>query len=70
MAPRRHSTADHRAPPTWLLMRKAQWAVVIVLVAVSEIVFLNGQTVLSYVIDAVAVAAFFWIRKLRQLRSE
>lgn len=51
-------------------MRKAQWAVVIVLVAVSEIVFLNGQTVLSYVIDAVAVAAFFWIRKLRQLRSE
>ena len=46
-------------------MRKVQWIVTILLVAIAEVVFLNGQTMLSYVIDAVAVAAFFWIRKLR-----
>ena len=51
---------------SWPFMRKVQWGTVIVMVVMSELVFFAGHTLLSYAIDVVAVAAFFWIRKLRE----
>ncbi len=65
MAHQTHARAGQPTRSSWPFMRKVQWIVTILLVAIAEVVFLNGQTMLSYVIDAVAVAAFFWIRKLR-----
>jgi len=47
-------------------MRKVQWGTLILMVVMSELVYFAGQTILSYAIDVVAVAAFFWIKKIRE----
>ncbi len=63
-------TRDHRSrqqPETkWPLSRKIQWATLVWIVVVAEIVYIAGQTTLSYAIDVVAVASFFWIRRIRE----
>jgi len=59
-------TRPEKATADWPFMRKVQWATLIVMVVMSELVFFAGHTVLSYTMDAVAVTAFFWIRKLRE----
>ena len=63
-----HRTKTHpeEAPSAWPFLRKVQWATLILMVTMSELVYLAGHTVLSYAIDAIPVAAFFWIRNLRQ----
>jgi len=59
-------TRPEKTISPWPFMRKVQWATLIVMVVMSELVYFAGHTVFSYAMDAVAVAAFFWIRKLRQ----
>ncbi len=59
-------TRPEKAASAWPFMRKVQWATLIVMVVMSELVFFAGHTLLSYAMDVVAVTAFFWIRKLRQ----
>jgi len=59
-------TRPEKATSHWPFMRKVQWATLIVMVVMSELVYFAGHTILSYAMDVVAVTAFFWIRKLRQ----
>ncbi len=53
----------------WPFLRKVQWATLVLVVAVAEIVYLAGQTTLSYAIDVAAVASFFWIRRIRERQT-
>lgn len=50
----------------WPRSRVIQWAATAAIVLVAEIVFFAGYSMLSYVIDAVAVAVFFGLRKARE----
>lgn len=52
----------------WPHLRRVQWGSLILLVTIAEIVYLAGQSTVSYAIDAAAVATFFWIKKNREER--
>ncbi len=50
----------------WPQARIIQWAATAAIVLVAEIVFFKGHAGISYLLDAVAVAVFFGLRKARE----
>ncbi len=50
----------------WPRARIVQWVATAAVVLVAEIVFFGGYTGVSYLLDAVAVAVFFGLRKARE----
>lgn len=50
----------------WPRARVIQWAATAGIVVVAEVVFFAGNARVSYLIDAVAVAVFFGLRRARE----
>lgn len=49
----------------WPPARLVQWSATAVIVAVAEIVYFAGHTLVSFALDSLAVAVFFGVRRLR-----
>jgi hypothetical protein len=58
--------AQHNQESNWPRARIIQWVVTAAVVLVAEIAFFNGRTGISYLLDGVAVAVFFGLRKARE----
>ena len=68
----RHETSRNDGSPRWPALRVAQWAAIIALLVISEVVSLAGHVGASWMIDGVAVlvfAGFTLARRMKRTRA-